>query len=211
MSDAGIPAPWLGKRLSDLKGNEKYLEQVNICRNWDFKKPVSLYLDSDCGTGKTHIAVCLFRKFIIQSVEAKMNEAKINADSYFSVYNLKYRCFYKEADLLSLIYQSYNNKYTDESEILENLSRQPILIIDDLFSSRTNDNARRIMFDLIDKRLDWKQLPTLITSNWSIEKIANEIDVRIASRLSSGLVINLNTETDYRINNNPFINSKTIN
>jgi DNA replication protein DnaC len=198
LRESGIPAAWCSKRFADLQGNDEYLKQIEKIKAWDFKEPSSLFLNSDCGTGKTHLSMCLFRKFVIQNLNELAE--KFKDDYSFRAERMKYNCFYKESDLLSEIYVSYGNKKgNDENEIINRLVNLPVLIIDDLFASRTNDNARRVMLDLIDKRIDWHNRPTVISSNWNLEKIAQEIDPRIASRLASGLVFNLKNQTDYRI------------
>jgi DNA replication protein DnaC len=61
--------------------------------------------------------------------------------------------------------------------------RVQLLILDDLAASRLTDWGRGEMAGLIEARYD-EDLPTLITSNLSIDELAVAVDPRVASRIA---------------------------
>jgi DNA replication protein DnaC len=62
------------------------------------------------------------------------------------------------------------------------------LLLDDLGAERVTDFAAGKIADLLDERYD-RQLPTIITTNNTVEDIAKSYGARTASRLSTGLVL----------------------
>ncbi|MCL4538635.1 MAG: hypothetical protein M1378_03400, partial [Bacteroidetes bacterium] len=95
------------------------------------------------------------------------------------------------------------NAYTGfaESDAIESLSRPDFLVYDDLFSSKEPQEriefARRIALAVIDER-EWQGRITVVTSNLTLSGIA-AVDQRISSRLSGGLVLNVQSvDEDFR-------------
>lgn len=164
----------------------KNFKSRKSCEN-HFKKFAKLN-----GIGKTHLAICCLRKYLFDRFEENEN---------FEVSHFK-NYFYKERTIFYELMESYKdkkNEFKTEKEIINFYCGLPILILDDLFSNRINEFARRIVLDIIDERIDWKGLPTVITSNLDMNGIS-EIDNRIASRLSSGIVFDFTTQIkDFRI------------
>ena len=196
LDQAELPEKWRAVKFADLKGSDDYQAQIEKIKNWDYETPNCLFINGPSGNGKTHLKVCLLKKYINSVILSAIEKYEDD----FSVYDYKFNNYFlKESELFAKIYKSYDTKGYDEADVIEQLSNLPMLFLDDLFSSRTNDNARRVMLDLIDTRIDWNGKPTVISSNLSLKQIAEQIDTRIASRLSSGLVINLKSEKDYRI------------
>lgn len=77
-------------------------------------------------------------------------------------------------------------KFDNESpfEVAEKISRfDGVLILDDLGSEKLTDFVRQITYFLVNER-EQRMLPIVITSNFSLEEIANQIDIRISSRIA---------------------------
>lgn len=74
-----------------------------------------------------------------------------------------------------------------------------LYIIDDLFATKTSDHVHEEIIHLLNERYQWKR-PTIVTTNKTVEEIS-EIDDRIASRLSEGMVIDRSGESDFRMQN----------
>ena len=177
-----IPEFWLNKKLNQLKGDESFLDIIGKINKWDFKEPALLcILSNKNGCGKTHIAIALYYKFLYFFMADKINQ---NIDTKF---------FYKEYEIYSEIQSSYDTKTFSEMDLINEYSKKPFLIIDDLFASKENEFARTLMYKIIDSRIDWHRKPTVITSNLTFQEI-NNIDSRISSRLKSDLLIQLYSE-----------------
>lgn len=145
----------------------------------------SITLTGSCGTGKTHLAICLMRQIWI-----KAGADQNNLPTYKSY-----------PDLLSHIKQSWTGNPADEYTIINRLSNTPVLVLDDLGVGNHTDWSRSIIYQVIDKRYrDCKQ--TIITTNLSMTKLSELIDDRIASRLSDGIIVEMQGE-DWRLNENP--------
>ena len=58
-----------------------------------------------------------------------------------------------------------------------------VLIIDDLGANKATEWVRQITYYIINER-EQRMLPIVITSNFSLEEIAEQIDSRISSRIA---------------------------
>ncbi len=110
--------------------------------------------------------------------------------------------FRKEGPFLLDIRKGYGPQGAfAESDAIESLSKPDFLVYDDLFSSKDPHEgiefARRIALAVIDER-EWQGRTTVVTSNLTLSGIA-AIDPRISSRLSGGLVLNVQSvNEDFR-------------
>lgn len=194
MISSGIPQDWTKKRFSELTGDESFIKTIEDLKSWDYKDPVSVsILSKSNGCGKTHIAVCLYRKYLFERISELL---KSGLDTN-EVSGYDWKLFTKERHIYSEVQRTYDGGRYSESEIIERYCRKPFLVIDDLFSNRANEFSRRVMLDIIDERIDWRKLPTVITSNYNLKELS-EIDSRISSRLRSKYKIELINQKDFR-------------
>lgn len=181
-----IPERWRKVRLSQLKGKIVEIIKQSKISEIEIDSPNRLIaiLSKSNGIGKTHLAMCIYRKYLFEQLQK-------GAD-------IKWRkgLFAKEYQLLSEISSQYESKKSDR-DVIQKYVNLPFLAIDDLFADRINEFSRRIMLNLIDERCDWHGRPTVITSNLTLDQIA-EIDTRIASRLQSDVCIELELKEDFR-------------
>lgn len=87
------------------------------------------------------------------------------------------------ATWLSMVKDSFDNKSnTAWKSLLARLRSVRLLIIDDIHQEKWSDWVREQLFIIINHRYE-QGLPTIITSNFSIEDIAERYNGQIASRL----------------------------
>jgi DNA replication protein DnaC len=67
---------------------------------------------------------------------------------------------------------------------MEPLLTAPLLALDDVGSGSLSDHERRFTLELLDRRTN-ALLPTVVTSNWSLQQISDLLDDRISSRLAA--------------------------
>jgi len=106
--------------------------------------------------------------------------------------------YYQCEDLLDTLRKSYDRNSDDDSydEIMQKLQDVDILIIDDFGTQKNTDWVLSKLDMIIDYRYV-NEKNTIITTNLSMKSI-KDISERIASRLSSGVVVTL-VGQDYRL------------
>ncbi|BAE83428.1 IstB-like ATP-binding protein [Desulfitobacterium hafniense DP7] len=101
-------------------------------------------------------------------------------------------------DLLDQLRATYK---TDENELdlLDTAREIPILILDDLGAHNYTDWTRNRLYSIINYRLN-QQLPTVITSNLSLEEMEEHLGARTTSRLiQSCRIFRMHVEQDIRL------------
>jgi DNA replication protein DnaC len=145
------------------------IEIVEMGKKWNKaeKKP-SLFLYGNAGCGKTYLAICLFRNLILNNLTC---------------------IFVKSEKLDNELLQASLGKLSNakgypisEWDLFQKYGQVPYLFIDDLGSEGDSDRVRRQYYTIIDERVG-NELPTIYTSNLSVEMIAKSLGERIASRL----------------------------
>jgi len=180
----GIPDRYRGKDLPVTKKAKYALDEV--------KKGNSLFLTGITGSGKTHLAIALMNAWLAENMVA--SEAGAFCPKGYPV-------FLPAVELLLEIKASWreeeNARAESEHKIMDKYSCKPLLLIDDLGAEKISEWSRVVVYLLIDRRYrECRQ--TIVTSNLSIEGIADKLDARIASRLSEmGSIIEMENK-DYR-------------
>jgi DNA replication protein DnaC len=128
-----------------------------------------MLLLGECGTGKTHLAAAVI-------VEAIRRGGPL-WDATFR------RC----ADLYAALREAYRSGTSEES-VLRDYANPRLLVLDDLGAGNLSDHERRFTLEILDRRHNAK-LPTVVTTNWDLARISEQLDDRIASRLSGFLRI----------------------
>lgn len=139
------------------------------------KPTKGLYFYGQPGSGKTHLMAAIANYLI-----PKENVRFITAP-----------------ELLLQIRKSFNTT-TNEEGLLDQLSRAKLLIIDDLGSEKPTEWVQETLFVLIDRRYT-NYLPTLFTSNFSLDQLKDRLGYRIASRIAEMSDVVELKENDYRI------------
>lgn len=199
-----IPAMYLNKNLNELLG-EEIKPIVETVKAWDFKNPLVCSIISVMnGIGKSHLASGLLRQFVKNYVTVNYETINKEYDDCDSKEYFEFRKFYlgfvPERIILREIRDTYKDKYKTEQSIFDKYCKYDLLVIDDIFSNNEKDKEfqRRVILDLVNDRCEYKMKPTILTSNLSLNELAN-IDTRIASRINNKMLIEIKTKLkDYR-------------
>jgi len=185
---------WIDRKFSDFaKSTDELKSYVEKLKQWDFKEPnLAGIISVQNGIGKTHLATCVYKKFIYSDLELRFDRVCSDEIALIEWINKDYDTgkiiFESEKRMIVQIQDSFNDKkYDSQKKILEKYSNADFLIIDDMFSLRQNEFARQQVFYIIDERAEWKNKPTFITSNLSLSEIA-DIDTRIADRIRNSML-----------------------
>lgn len=156
---------YLDAKLDDLSDNlhEKLLDR-------EHGQDVFFY--GPIGTGKTYAMAALIRHCVYLGYDC----ARINFDDF---------CVQVRSSM------SPASKLT-EWDMIEPMKNVDMLFIDDLGlrSKQETDFAYVTLYSLLNKRQE-RMLPTFISSNKNIKRLAEAFDSRIASRLSTALIIEM--------------------
>jgi DNA replication protein DnaC len=144
-------------KLTEFKvedGNKKaYEATLDFIKNGG----KGIFFFGPAGTGKTHLAV-----LIAQESE-----------------NVK---FVKIPKLLLSLKANFDGKGYENEQIIERLSKIPVLILDDLGAEKATEWVAETLYILIDERYG-NMKPTIITSNYSLSELSERLGDRIVSRI----------------------------
>ena len=153
---AGVPPMFRAARLTDFP------------KVYHLPVGKSLYLHGSKGVGKTHLLAGI------------LAEGLLSPDHPLDVK------FVVSVDLLAEIKDTFSPgaKQTEE-QVFEKYVQAKILYLDDLGVEKSSDWVLQALYRIINHRYNW-MLPTVISSNLSIEELVAKFDDRIASR-SAGM------------------------
>lgn len=101
-------------------------------------------------------------------------------------------------DLLDELRATYKTE-ANEIDLLDAAREIPILILDDLGAHNYTEWTRNRLYSIINYRLN-EELPTVITSNLSLEEMEEHLGLRTTSRLiQSCRIFRLNVDQDIRL------------
>lgn len=138
-----------------------YSKMQDWCKS-DFKKNI-IYIGGDTGVGKTHLMSCIANELIQHGKLVTLTTS-----------------FAMNQDFM----KSYSLRNNDEgNEILDKYLNCEILFIDDLGTElRRKDVTNNYLYLVINERKA-KKLPTVITSNLTLEDVRDYYDERVFSRI----------------------------
>jgi DNA replication protein DnaC len=140
-------------------------------------KLCSLFIHGKAGVGKTVLACSLAKLYIRQGYVVRF----ISYPAFIMDLQSRFR---GEKDIYG--YAKEIAWYPEDTNTsLRHLDPQPkgILIIDDFGAAKLTDFVQQITYYLINER-EMKMLPTIITSNFDLNEIDEQIDPRVSSRIS---------------------------
>lgn len=141
--------------------NPRILKNAHAWLNSSNKPPIVFY--GNPGSGKTHLAIAMFREIC-----------------------KKYHwALYTKSDIIDneLLRASTSDRDSEERVVLK-YQEVPVLVWDDLGVERTNnERVQRQFYSILDWRLSGK-MPTIFTTNCSIEMLGEKLGERIASRMN---------------------------
>lgn len=169
---------------------------VEKLKAWDGKGLVCL-LNNQTGTGKTHLSIATTREYLRKVI---YNWIDTNKDTDFGYKEYALADFKELLDRNTPLFFTENETWKNDFGNIEFnfwLKINRVVIIDDLFAGKQNEVSRAAAYEIINTRLTNYDLPTIITSNLTLEQIS-KIDERISSRLQSGFTFELTSSQDYR-------------
>ena len=179
----GVPptlrhASW---RTFNTAGFSRHLiETLEAVRQWrPGDGPPIMVLAGPPGVGKSHIAVATLRRYLRSG-----------------------RCgcrFVAVPELLERLRAGYSAE-AKESELAK-LERYELLVLDDLGAARATDWSVDVQSSIISARHNQGR-GLIVTTNLSLNQVADRIDERVASRLAESLAVRLDL-ADYRARKKP--------
>ena len=173
MNTIAIPEQYAKAELTDCPKHEKTVLQ------WlKADLPGMITLTGPAGTGKTRVIYAVVklcknaRLWDIPSlVVATQHAAMMQPDAY---------------------------NWAETHPIDALIKHEKQVLLDDLGAEKTTPFVLQELYRLISQRELW-QKPTMISTNLSLDDLANKLDDRIASRLAGGIVLKF-SGTDHRLN-----------
>lgn len=174
---------------------------INMDLKQDFNIPIPISgacLTGKVGVGKT-IALCIMVR------DWLLNRAEKSTGSVWGDFSQKAWRFVVFPEFIMRVQDSFNNKKGEETawQMLEELAYNPFLIIDDLGAEKPTDYVRQATYYIINHR-EMNLLPTFITTNFSMDRLDENLDPRISSRIAGMCeIIRLEGKDRRLIKNNP--------
>ena len=163
MLTRGIPKRFLNASINDF--DQKYRKQFT---------DTGLFLFGPRGVGKTHLMAALMKRDILNNPKNDLFPQSLTSNPYFI----------SIPEFLLKIRETFNQGYTQtEAEIIKTYSSIKTLYLDDLGVEKPSDWALQTLYLLIDRRYR-EMLKTTISSNFSLDELADRLDDRIASRIA---------------------------
>ncbi len=127
-----------------------------------------IFMHGDVGTGKTHIAYALHKN----APKAKMRTR-----------------FWNTVELFRDIREEISrDRYAKEHPVEKCLEWEGILILDDVGVEKTTDFVVESFYLIVNKRYN-DMLPMIITSNYSLDALADKVGDRIVSRIAESCTV----------------------
>lgn len=146
--------------LTAKKRCEVFVEKWNQVR----EEGLGFYIYGNSGLGKTALTVCVGKKLL---------------NRYIPV------MFSSFIEIIKQIQASYNDKSNiSEMSLIRELTRVPLLIVDDLGAERLNKFQNETIYYIIDTRYK-EMMPTIFSSNYSLNELLEQgLEQRTVDRIN---------------------------
>ena len=177
-----LPKNWTSKNFDNFERESgSQLDMVvKVLSKRDLNDPVGVFLSGGAGCGKTHLLLSLMSRlawFYYYAQNGINDQIK----------------FYNYSDLCGILRQDPNN-----FELFCKIRKPAYLFIDDLGVSKTSDFVQEKIYSIFNYRVE-NELPTFVSTNLTIQEIANEFTERMTSRIKQSSVwVELKNQKDYR-------------
>jgi DNA replication protein DnaC len=136
-------------------------EFIEYGKEWA-KKPVSLFLFGNVGPGKTHYAFALIREM-------------------FKYYKKIWPRYFSSTDFDKTLLEAIKSEFGDK-DLIDMRKKEDLLFIDDFGRESETKRLKNQYFEIINYRYS-EELPTIISSNYSLDNLSEFLDSAIASRM----------------------------
>jgi DNA replication protein DnaC len=192
MQRRGMAKRFLDADLNDFSQSYKKI----------IKPDSGLYLTGPRGTGKTHLMAAMMKEEIINAEPLKTHSTGYdeNIFHYDKPFERSFPLFISVPELLLKLRGTFNHSMTEtsEQEILNIYSGVNVLYLDDLGTEKATDWALQTLYLLIDRRYS-EMRRTIISSNLSLDELADHLDDRISSRIAGMCEVVKMTGEDRRL------------
>jgi len=172
MSRCGVSKRFLGASIKDFP---RSIQKI-------VKNEKSFFVHGPCGTGKTHLLAAALRHNIIEHPYTDGSDCNTQLICRYQRDN--WPTFISALDMLLKIRNSFSGHGESEDDYINKYARNvDVLFLDDLGVEKPTDWAISTLSVLIDRRYR-NELTTYISSNYSLEQIAQRLGDRIASRIA---------------------------
>lgn len=151
LTRSGLPEAWHDRGISKWHYNSEprlYAREQAIAFGAELvlpcKKPRSLFIAGDIGTGKTYLASCLSADLIRRKVQVRWCNV---------------------GDVLRTIRSSFDRKNMTEEDTIKLFTSPRVLVLDDLGKERPTEWALEQLFSIINTRYDAAK-PLIVTTNY---------------------------------------------
>lgn len=158
-------------RYPDLQPDDHYLELMK-----EHKK--SFLLTGGVGTGKTRKLLEVLLAYFIQKTQIHFTMG--DTPNPISPVTVK-KYFLTVTDVLRKIKDEFDHPATDGG-IMERMIQADILFLDDLGAEKASEWVKEQLYTVINERYNWVR-PVFLTTNLTIQEIAENYGDRFASRL----------------------------
>ena len=168
----GLPFKYTSASIADYKnGLSKWFESKN-----------SLFIHGGVGTGKTWLMSALMRENIVSSAY------HYKGNNFEGEERITYKSdylFVSFPEIAMRIRASMNARTSEtESTIVEKYGTIRNLFLDDIGAEKSSEYMQSILFMLIEMRNTGRNRRTVITSNLSLNMLAQQHGERVASRIT---------------------------
>lgn len=153
----------------------------------------SLYLYGGVGSGKTHIAFAMLRELAIEAKNQNIISAKeAHSEEEMRIGIVRFRLnrlFYKlpqyvnVPSVLKEMKRDFDRDTYNKKVDIEKIKVSDFLILDDLGAEKTSDWSSEVLYEIINHRYS-ECLQTIYISNLSLDKLSENLDDRIVSRIA---------------------------
>ena len=151
---AKIPAQYIGKTFSDYEVTADNAAAVKAAKEFLQNPMRGLYFYGDPGTGKT------FLVSIIAQEIAKLGKTVIFSDV---------------PRLLEILRSSFDDKNTQILDLMDDLAKVDVLVLDDLGTEQPTPWAVERIFSIVNQR-DNEKKPVIVTSNFRLGELARRLN-----------------------------------
>ncbi len=191
---AGVPERYLDVSFAnwrDTEGSRAAFRAATATA----ERPANLILIGPWGSGKTRLSVSILRARVDRWLDAYPVEVATTDDGIDTRPPFRSR-FEGVPQLLDAIRRGF--EFEGEADPLPALLRAPMLVLDDLGREKATDWVLERLYVLVDTRYG-ANLPTVMTTNYSLEDLAKRDYGAVVSRLTEGGKVVRLTADDQRM------------
>jgi len=160
---SGLPKRYLEMTFEEFKQTTQNHKMLYSAAQDFIKNDKGLYISGNAGQGKTHIAVAIMQK--LQGLGARVK-------------------FESVPELFLRLRSSFKTDGFDERVFIDQYGNCEFLVLDDLGAEKASDYNLQTLYLIFDRRYRNTQNKIVITSNLTLQELAEATSDRICSRIA---------------------------